>query len=263
MKIAQLYIYPVKSCRGISLSATELDNKGFKFDRRFMFVDEHGEMLTQRTHHRMALIDCAIADEQLHISSEGFGEIKVPLEPANGASTKAKVWSDVCKALKVSALADDWISDFLQTKSSLVFMPTTTKRVVDIRYNTTKAITSFTDGFPILIISQASLDDLNARLETPLPMTRFRPNLVVSGFEPYEEDKIQRFEINGIPFEVKKPCARCVITTIDPFTAEKGKEPLQTLAKYRMKKQRIYFGQNVIHLQHEGKIQVGDSIITN
>ncbi len=265
MYVSQLWIYPIKSCRGISIPQTALDTKGFAFDRRFMFVDAEGQMLTQRVHNKMALIECEILQHELKIRSAGFPQISILLQPKEGEKIKAQVWSDVCKALRVNAIADEWISDFLKLKASLVYMPSETKRVVDTRYNTTKATTSFTDGFPILLISQASLDDLNGRLSEPLPITRFRPNLVVSGFTPYQEDEISSFEIGGLAFEVKKPCARCVITTINQLTTQKGAEPLKTLAKYRTKNNHIYFGQNVIHLNHEGQIAVGDrmTLISN
>ncbi len=260
MQISELYIYPIKSCKGISLQETELDAKGFKYDRRFMFVDENGQMLTQRVHNKMALIECVIRNDELLIKSDGYQQISVPLEPKAGSKTKAQVWSDMCKALKVSREADEWISDFLDLKASLVYMPSETKRVVDTRYNTSKATTTFTDGFPILLISQASLDDLNSRLAESITMNRFRPNLVVTGFTSFQEDEIDAFEINGLKFEVKKPCARCVMTTINPLTAQKGAEPLKTLAKYRTKNNKIYFGQNVIHLNHEGRIALDDKI---
>jgi len=233
---------------------------GFANDRRFMFVDENRQMLTQRSHHKMALIECSINNEELTIKSKNYSQITVSLSPDKGLACDVQIWSDVCQALKVSTLADQWISEFLGIKASMVYMPIETNREVDAAHNNTGASTSFTDGFPILLISEASLADLNSKLQTPLSMSRFRPNLVIAGCVAFQEDEIATFEVNGLKFAVKKPCARCVITTIDPETAEKGQEPLKTLAKYRARNNKIYFGQNVIHLTRKGLLKVGDNI---
>lgn len=256
MHVSSLYIYPIKSCKGFSVDKVSLDTKGFRYDRRFMLVDEEGQMLTQRILPQMALIDVAWQDD-FFVINKG---ISVPLQPQGGDKTKVQVWSDVCTAWNISAEANEYFSDFLKQKVRLVYMPDQTKRVVDTRYNTVKATTTFTDGFPILLISQASLNDLNTRLEKPVEMQRFRPNLVVEGFYPYQEDDISGFSIGEKQFSVVKPCARCVMTTINPQTAEKGAEPLKTLSEYRKKNNKIYFGQNVIHHSHEGEINVGHKV---
>lgn len=136
-------------------------------------------------------------------------------------------------------------------------MPEDTRRYVDQRYARSKEITNFSDGYPVMMIGQASLDDLNSRMERALPMNRFRPNIVFTGGEPYEEDSVEQFTLSSIEFFCAKPSFRCVVTTIDQETAAKGKEPLQTLAGYRMENNQIYFGQNLLHVG-EGIIHTGD-----
>jgi uncharacterized protein YcbX len=157
------------------------------------------------------------------------------------------VWSDRCAAQRGDPSADAWLSDFLGHACRLVFMPDEGVRPVDPRYAQPQDRTAFSDGFPLLLISQPSLDDLNSRLVEPLPMLRFRPNLVVEGCAPYAEDDWRHIRIGDLPLRVVKPCSRCKITTVDPYTAETGSEPLRTLASYRRQGKQVYFGQNLIH----------------
>jgi hypothetical protein len=159
----------------------------------------------------------------------------------------------------VSDEADEWFSRMLSFRCRLVYMPDSSHRLVDQQYAHRQEVTSFSDAFPLLLIGQASLDDLNKRLPSPLPMDRFRPNIVFSGGEPYQEDNMPHFQISGISFFGVKPCARCVITTIDQSTAGKSKEPLRTLNGYRARNNKIYFGQNLL-FGGVGKICVNDVI---
>jgi uncharacterized protein YcbX len=156
-------------------------------------------------------------------------------------------------------VVDAWFTKQLGLSCRLVYMPESTHRFVDSRYAHHKEITSFSDGYPLLLIGQASLDDLNSRLPAPLPMNRFRPNIVFTGGTAFLEDSMKQFEINGIRFFGVKPCARCIITTIDQQTAEKAKEPLKTLSSYRMKNNKVYFGQNLLY-EGTGVISIGDTI---
>lgn len=252
LSISQLWIYPIKSCRGILLDKVELDKMGFRYDRRMMVVDENFNFITQRTHAKMALIDIKIENDTLIISAEGFSKISLPLEPKNGKLIECKVWEDNCNALAFSDDANHWFSDYLQTNCTLVYMPETTQRIVDEKFNTTKATTAFSDGFPILMATEASLDFLNEKLEQKIDMKRFRPNLVISGAIPFEDDNWRLIKIGEILMQVLKPCTRCVITTINPETAQKGAEPLLTLSKFRKFDNKIKFAQNVIHLNHTG-----------
>jgi uncharacterized protein YcbX len=167
-----------------------------------------------------------------------------------------KVWRDECPAYYCGEKAANWFSLFLNISARLVFMPSESRRLVDPHYSDGRQIVSFADGFPFLLISEASLGDLNRRLKKPLEMERFRPNLVVKGCQPYEEDSWKSIRIGDISFQVSKPCSRCVITTIDPSDGTTDKEPLRTLATYRATQGKVLFGQNLIH-ESEGTVEVG------
>ena len=259
LQVSELFIYPIKSLGGISVSEALVTDRGFQHDRRWMLVDEHNEFITQRSLPQMALLQTEITGEGLKVYHKtSLEEISIPFE-SHGQTIAVQVWSDRCKAVVVDNKLDEWFSNILGKTCRLVYMPTTTKRRVDGRYALQKEITSFTDGYPFMTIGQSSLDDLNSRLEEKLPINRFRPNIVFTGGMPHEEDTWAQCTINGINFYGVKLCARCVITTINQENLEKGKEPLKTLASYRMKNNKIYFGQNLLH-HGEGKIHVGDLI---
>lgn len=261
LTVSELYIYPVKSLGGIALDKATLADRGFEHDRRWMLVDADNRFLSQREVNAMALLKVQITGEGLLIRNIGVpGEqLLAPFQPAFTETEMVTVWSNHCRAQRVSAEADAWFSQQLGLPCKLVYMPDSTRRYVDGRYAHNKEITSFSDGYPLLMIGQASLDDLNSRLETPLPMNRFRPNIVFTGGTAFQEDYMKHFEINGIPFFGVKPCSRCVMTTIDQQTAEKAKEPLKTLSSYRMKNKKVLFGQNVLH-QGTGVVSIGDTI---
>ena len=259
IQISGLYVYPIKSCGGISLQKSTVDAKGLKYDRNWMLVDVDGLYVTQRKFPKMALIKTIIDANDLIISANRMTDLKVGIKETTGETVTVKVWNDVCESLTVSSAANEWFSDFLDKNLRLVYMPDNFIRPVDPNYSTGPARTAFTDGFPILLISQGSLDDLNSHLETPVPMDRFRPNIVVSGTVPYEEDGWKSIKAGGVQMNVVKPCARCVITTTDQQTAQRSREPLTTLTKYRTHNKKVIFGQNVIH-QSTGTLKVGDTI---
>lgn len=261
LTVSELYIYPIKSLGGISLHSAPLTDRGFAYDRRWMLVDDNNQFLTQREVTAMALLQPQLTEKGLLVQNTRVPgeEWLVPFEPVTTNTAIVTVWSQHCRAQQVSTEADAWFSKQLGISCKLMYMPHSTRRFVDGRYAHNKEITSFSDGFPLLMIGQASLDDLNNRLETPLPMNRFRPNVVFTGGTAFLEDTMKQFEINGISFSCVKPCARCVITTIDQQSGEKAKEPLRTLATYRMKRNKILFGQNVLYAG-PGEITVGDTI---
>jgi uncharacterized protein YcbX len=260
LTVSELFIYPIKSLGGIAVSSAAVTDRGLQYDRRWMLVDKHNAFLTQREVAAMALFDVAIQEEGLLVTHKLRSDaILIPFEPQTAEMRTIEVWSDQCKALVVSGEANRWFSDQLGINCSLVYMPDAVKRRVDTRYAIDKEIVSFADGYPMLLIGQSSLDDLNNRLQEELTMRRFRSNIVFTGGEPFEEDGFEAFKINNILFYGVKLCARCVVTTIDPDTAGKGKEPLRTLATYRMRNNNIYFGQNLLH-KGEGRIEVGDVI---
>ena len=261
-RISQLFIYPVKSLGGISVETTLVTDRGFQYDRRYMLVDEHNRFLTQREYPVMALLQTVIDGNDLLVYHKKSIDLKLrlPLIPENEAAvTRVEVWDDICEAVYISPSADEWFSDRISISCRLVYMPETSRRRVDTRYALQEEITSFADGYPVLMIGQSSLDDLNNRMEEALPINRFRPNIVFTGGLPFEEDTMEHFIVHGIHCYAVKPCARCVITTTDQETGIAGKEPLRTLASYRRVNNEIWFGQNVL-TESSGFIRVGDSI---
>ncbi|MBC6492934.1 MOSC domain-containing protein [Flavihumibacter stibioxidans] len=262
LKISGIFIYPIKSLGGISLTEANTTDRGLQYDRRWMLVDEAGVFLTQRSHPAMALLQVQLQEDGLYVFHKHHPgqNILIPFEPESSQVTEVEIWDDHCSALVVSETAGQWFSGQLGIPCRLVLMPEATRREVDQQYAFNGEITSFADAYPVMMIGQASLDDLNSKLDVPVPMNRFRPNIVFSGGKPFREDEMKSFQINGITFSAVKPCARCVLTTINQETAEKGKDPLATLAAYRKSGNKILFGQNLL-LQGQGKIRVGDDII--
>lgn len=256
LTLSGLYFYPVKSLRGISLERAPVGSRGIQLDRHWMVVDGDGRFVTQREHPRMALISTALTPGALRLSAPDMPDMEVTLEPDDGAESMVQIWGDQCLARSAGAAAANWLSRFLGIDCRLFFMPDTTERAVDPDYAAAHDRVGFADGFPFMLISQASLDDLNSRLDNPLPMQRFRPNLVVSGCEPYAEDSWRRIRVGGITFRVAKPCSRCAIPAIDPETAQKGVEPLRTLSRYRREGNQVYFGQNLLH-DGTGELKLG------
>jgi uncharacterized protein YcbX len=263
LSISQLYIYPIKSLGGIAVNAALVTDRGLENDRRFMLVDENGLFLTQRERPSMALLRTSIQAPELIVwhKDQPSAGLRLPLVPGSSLpTTTVKVWDDYCEAQFVSDEADRWFSEKLNAPCRLLYMPESTKRMVDPVYAVSDDITSFSDGYPVLLAGQSSLDDLNGRMIDALPMDRFRPNMVMAGGQPFEEDNLEHFSVNGINFYGVKLCARCVVTTTNQETGVTGKEPLKTLATYRLANNKVYFGQNVL-CGGEGVIRLGDEIV--
>jgi uncharacterized protein len=260
LRLTALNIYPIKATHGIALAESEVDGFGLRYDRRWMVVDGAGQFLSQRSHARLALVVSSIQGDKLRVDGPGMPTLEVPLRPSPAVTTTVAVWDDVCSASWVGEGAAEWFSEFLGCPCSLVHMGEDAVRPADPIFAPPGSRVSFADGFPFLLISEESLADLNRRLAEPLPMNRFRPNLVVAGGEPYDEDRWTRLEIGGIRFRVVKSCGRCVVTTTDQSTGERGKEPLRTLATYRKRDGEVMFGQNVLH-EGPGRLRLGDPII--
>ena len=263
LKLSEIYIYPIKSLGGIRLDATNITTRGLENDRRFMLVDENGRFLSQREYTQLAIFKTEIEGEYLKITHKKDGQtIKVNLSPSSQSTPiQVTIWDDETTAIEVSQEASNWFTQALGIPTRLVYMHEESQRKVESNYALTgEEITSFSDGYPILIIGQSSLDDLNNRLENPVNINRFRPNLVFTDGEPFEEDAWHEFTVGGVRFFGVKPCARCIMTTIDQETGEKkGKEPLLTLNKYRKAGNRILFGQNVL-ISQLGTVSVGDDV---
>jgi uncharacterized protein len=255
--LSDLRLYPIKSCGGIAVDESEVDERGLRHDRRWMLVDETGSFMSQRKLPRMALIKVRLESDGLAVDAPGMSSLQVPFGPPDGKPMLARVWNDLVEAQTVDD--DSWFSEFLGVSCKLVYLPDESVRQVDPAYAEPGDRVSLADGFPFLLISEASLAILNARLEQPLPMDRFRPNLVVGGCEPFAEDGWRGVRIGQLTFRVVKPCARCTITTVDQESATKGKEPLRTLARFRRAGNKVLFGQNLIH-DETGTLRIGDPV---
>ena len=261
MLVSQVNIYPIKSCGGISLEAAEIGTRGFVHDRRWLIVDEDWSFLTQREIKQMALIKTAVDAECLHLSAPNNGGFDLRVDQ-DGERVAVTIWKDsgVGAVDQGDAIAG-WLSEYLKQNVRLVRFADDYTRQVDQNYALRESDqVGFADAYPFLFISEASLADLNQRLDEPLPMNRFRPNIVVRDAEPYAEDRWKTVRIGEVVFDVVKPCARCAITTTNQATAERGKEPLRTLAMYRQgPKGSPLFGQNAAH-RSRGTIATGAAV---
>jgi len=255
--LSQLNIYPLKSASGISLESTFMKQRGLAHDRRWMVVDDSRQFMTQRTCPSMALINTKLVGQTLTLNAPKMSELSLPLTPTEGESQEVEVWGDRCEAWATNPQSGLWISEYLGKSCNIVFMPDHSNRLVDPDYAPTQNQVSFSDGFPLLLISESSLSDLNNLLPESIEMKRFRPNLVVKNTEPYEEDNWKKIKIGECEFQIVKPCSRCILITVDPETGKfSGKEPLKTLSGYRKQNNKVLFGQNLI-AQKIGKLEVG------
>ncbi len=256
LTLSELYIYPVKSLAGLSLNQSRVEPFGLQHDRRWMIVERSsGKFLSQRSHPQMALIHTEVYKDRVHLYYGDKLSLMVSI-PTDEHPRTVTIWEDQCQGWDAGNEAAHWLSDLLQTECRLVYFPENEVRQVDLNYAQAGDKTAFSDGFPLLLISQASLDDLNSRLAEPVEMIRFRPNLVVSGCEPYAEDSWKWIRIGDITLRVVKPCSRCSIPNVDPNTGQRGKEPAYTLSQYRKRGNKIFFGQNVI-ADTPGELQLG------
>ena len=298
MKISEINIYPIKSLKGITLNEAVVEKRGLQFDRRWMLTDPDGMFFTQRQVPKMATVKVTVDSGELIVESDYAGRMLVPFAPDKGHRQNVVVWQSEVAGLVYNGEVSEWFSDALGKKCQLVVMPEATERHVSKPFDTGSDIVSFADGYPLLLIGEASLDELNKRIEAnfelpprprdadtrpkqgaeffePLPMNRFRPNVVVSGSGPFEEDRWARIRIGEITFRVPKPCGRCVMTTVEQTTGTfDGKEPLRTMAMFRTAKQvhpnnfesyghgpnDVLFGENLIPEKPGGVINVGDEV---
>lgn len=262
IRVAGIFIYPIKSTAGIAVDECVVEPQGLALDRRWMVVDEAGEFLSGREFPILTQIRSQTESGGLRITAPGMTEMRVLL-PTDAAKARwVRVWSDECRALGADQAIDDWFSRLLGTRAHLVYMHDRRQRPVDFDYGRPGDRVSFADGFPLLLVSEASLADLNARLSESMSMRRFRPNLVVGGCGPYEEDQWRTISMGETRFDSVKSCSRCVFTTVDPDSAEKHprQEPLRTLGAYRRAADGgVLFGQNLIP-RVLGTLRVGDVV---
>jgi len=259
LTLSEIWIYPIKSLGGIRLASASVMPKGLQYDRRWMLIDEAGMFITQRIHSRMAFFKLSFTDSQFAITFKDDA-IYMPVNaPVSIHPVSALIWDDSVEVYEVLGEYSRWFSQRLGISCRLVYFPEKNQRFVDEKYRIYEDQVSLADGYPFLIIGQRSLDDLNSRLESPIPMNRFRPNFVFTGGEPYEEDNWRNFRIGKNRFAGVKPCSRCVLTTVNQETAERGTEPLATLSTYRKINSKIHFGQNLIATDYN-EIYEGDKI---
>lgn len=262
-RIAALHVYPIKSCRGLTLESVVITPTGFEGDRQWMVVNESGRFLTQRELPRLALVVPTREEHGLRLTAPGMPEFAVRRDRTE-AAMRVTVWNDSLDADDAGKDAADWLSQFLGRAVRLVRFATRSQRPSAGEWTgDVLALNQFSDGFPILATSLASLGDLNKRLADPVPMSRFRPNVVLEGLQPYDEDRIHELVGDTLRLRLVKPCARCKITTTDQLSGEvMGDEPLKTLKAYRWSPQLrgILFGQNVIVIDGVGStLSVGQS----
>ena len=260
IQLSNLTYYPIKACRGFDVAESQVERMGLASDRRMMVVTPSGKFLTQREYPRLALVTPTVKNGMVTLSAPNFDSLQFGIQ-STGTPTPVEVW----KSKDVSAIdqgeeSAQWLSDWLGVSVRLVHVADGFKRKLNPEYAVhADDHTGFADGYPILIISEESLQDLNSKLDSAVPMNRFRPNIVVKGCEPFAEETWRRIRIGGVEMALVKPCARCVVTTIDKDTLAKSKEPLKTLSSYRMQELGAIFGVNVIPL-NEGVVKVGMSV---
>lgn len=270
IQLSGINIYPIKSLGGIQLQKAKIGKKGLFLDRRWMLVDPRGKFITQRKHSKMTLIGLKWLEDQdrlqIYDRQKRIAPISLNITPPTSKETiTVQIWEDQCEALLVGSSYDQWFSELLAFPCRLVYMPDATKRRVSLKYAAPTDEVSFADGFPYLICNEASLAAVNDRLDTPITMDRFRPNLIFTGQQAWQEDQWKGFSIGSVAFRSLKPCARCTLLTVDPQTGEKGVEPIRTLSTFRKINHKILFGMNACwDHDHNGdqpmEIKVGDTI---
>lgn len=230
-------------------------------DRRWMIVDANtGGFITQRQHSRLCLVSVTLNGAALTLTAPNVDSLVISQRQIHRSTFRqVKIWQDWVESIDCGDEAAQWLSLFLSASVRLVFMADDCRRLVDQRYVQHSEQVSFADGFPILLTSESSLENFNQHLNSPIHMNRFRPNIVVSGCEPFAEDRWQKIQIGQLTFELVKPCSRCIIPSIDPQTANKQVEISKALAKYRRRDGAIYFGQNLVACE-QGIISVGDQL---
>jgi uncharacterized protein YcbX len=259
MFLSHIRIYPIKACAGTDVQEAHMDERGLRYDRRWMLVDEQGMDLHQFDYPRLASVVVALNDDGLLVQAPGMPPLHIPLLPQHSTPRVVSWFQGIAEAFPVSNQADAWFQDFLHVSCQLVFMPESARHPVEPGYEVDHDLAAFT-SFHYHLLGEGSLEDLNQRLATPVSLERFRPNLVVAGAPAFAEDSWHTLRINGHIFHVVKPCDRCAIITVDPLReVMTGKEPLTTLAKYRTFDKKVLFGQYLLS-KETGVLHVGDEV---
>jgi uncharacterized protein len=263
IRLASIRIYPMKAARALNLDESRVEPWGLAGDRRWLLVDEDGRFISQREESSLARVVVSCGPDGIRVSAEGRTGLVIAEPPAGAALLKVRVWSSTLLAAAAGPAADAWFSAYLGRPARLVYLDDPTRRPVDPEFGRAGDVVSFADGYPLLLTSAGSLGELGGWLaaagERPVPMTRFRPSVVVAGAPPWAEDRWRRVRIGAVPFRVAKPCGRCMVTTTDQVTGERGRQPLKMLGRRRRFGQQLVFGQNLIP-DAGGVIRVGDPV---
>jgi uncharacterized protein len=262
VSVRALHVYPLKSAQGLALDSVRLNSTGFEWDRRWMAVDQQGKFLSQRTHPPLARVETRLTADALWLRSPELQPLALPLT-REGSPIEVQVWKDYCSGIDQGPAASEWISTLLGESARLVRAPEAPRRLADSTYaGPDPPPLTYADGFQILVCNAASLDDLNARMPQPIPMERFRPNIVLQGLAPFAEDHIEQIQAGQIVLRLVKPCTRCVITSTDQRTGERSTNPLPVLRRFRFDRRLmgVTFGENAIPVSGIGhEIRVGSS----
>lgn len=260
MEVTGLFIYPIKSIGGISLSECDLDRFGLQWDRRWMLVDDQNKFITQREDARLAQIKSQLENDGFRLNAPGMTELFLPFKEKAQGELEVRLFGLPSPATLLAQVYGDWFSAFLGKPTRLVFMADHQRRLVDSHFAKNQQTVAFSDGFPLLLISEDSLADFNRFLDVPIGHERFRPNIVIRGVEPYAEDQWKKIKIGDQIMDVVKPCSRCVIPSIDPETTKKNRSVIDALVEQRKGDDgKVYFGQNLLH-QSKGRLSVGMSV---
>ena len=262
-KITALNVYPVKSCRGIALARAQLTPTGLANDRSWLIINENGRFQTQRELPRLSLIKTQLEGSGLKLSAYGMPDLAVSAAPG-GERISVTIWDDQCSGIDAGPGCAEWLSSFLNKAVRLVRFDPSRVRPCDRKWvGDAPAQNMFADAYPLLVMSEASLENLNHRLSIPVPMNRFRPNIVLSGIKAHDEDRIHELSGQAVRLRIVKPCTRCAITTTDQATGRVGEEPMRTLKSYRWdpKLRGVTFGQNAIILKgFESVLRLGQEL---
>jgi uncharacterized protein len=259
MVLSQIFIYPIKSARGIAVNETPVDISGPLQDRRWMLVDSEGLFLSQRRLPKMTLLSPRFEGNDLVVEAPDMPPLVIRRWSGEGDWIPVRLWQDQLQLPHPNRSYSEWFSSYLGQTCRLVHLPPTVVRGVEPPYDNPNWRVSLADGYPLLLVTQASLDLLNERLPAPVTMERFRPNLVITGAAAHEEDGWPYLRIGNVEMAIVKPCARCSIVLVDPNTGGRSLEPLQTLARYRRKPQKVLFAQNAL-ITTPGLLRTGLSV---
>ena len=264
--VTGIYVYPIKSLGRVKLSQTLVESRGLRYDRRWVLIDDNNKFMTQREHEKMALVKVYIHEKVLKLTyrENDADSLLIPFGQYTNQQFDFKIWDKDCSGNMVGEEYNEWFTKVLGVKCKLMYMNDNIKRLVNSKHALNGEIVGYTDGYPVLVLGEESMAQLNSKLDVALPINRFRPNITFCGGQPHDEDSWKEFSIGQSEFYTAKPCVRCKMTTIDQDTAEMGKEPLKTLATYRKADKGVIFGSNVIIKNGGHRIQVGDKIkVTN